>query len=64
MGITNEILAKAADLTHEDARERNAQACQAERATMGGSLRRAIPILVAAQQLIKKMWQLAAELSD
>jgi hypothetical protein len=53
VGITNEILYKAADLTHEDVQSGMRKRGKATVQTMGGSLRRAIPILVAAQQLIK-----------
>ncbi len=53
VGITNEILYKAADLTHEDVANGMRKRGKAAVQTMGGSLRRAIPILVAGQQLIK-----------
>jgi hypothetical protein len=54
IGISNEILYKAANLSQEELERgmrkgNNDGATQAQR--MGGSLRRAIPILVAAQQL-------------
>jgi hypothetical protein len=54
VGITNEILYKAANLTEEDVEDgiRNKRD-KASVQTLGGSLRRSIPILVAAQQLIK-----------
>jgi hypothetical protein len=56
IGISNEILYKAANLSEEELAEGmrkggSGEATQAQR--MGGSLRRAIPILVAAQQLRK-----------
>jgi hypothetical protein len=53
VGITNEILYKAADLTHEDVQDGMRKRGKAAVQTMGGSLRRAIPILVAGQELIK-----------
>lgn len=54
IGISNEILYKAANLSQEELERgmrkgENGSATQAQ--LMGGSLRRAIPILVAAQQL-------------
>lgn len=54
IGISNEILYKAANLSREELEKgmrkgETADATQAQ--LMGGSLRRAIPILVAAQQL-------------
>lgn len=54
IGISNEILYKAANLSQEELEKgmrkgENSDATQAQ--LMGGSLRRAIPILVAAQQL-------------
>ena len=56
IGISNEILYKAANLSEEDL-EKGMRKIDDARATnaqlMGGSLRRAIPILVAAQQLNK-----------
>jgi len=56
IGISNEILYKAANLTEEELengmrKTGGSNASQAQ--LMGGSLRRAIPILVAAQQLRK-----------
>jgi hypothetical protein len=56
IGISNEILYRAANLSEEELAKamrkgENSQATQAQ--LMGGSLRRAIPILVAAQQLRK-----------
>ena len=53
IGITNDILCKAANLTHEDIEKgiRKRQKVVAD--TMGGSLQRAIPILVAGQKLIR-----------
>ena len=54
IGISNEILYKAANLSEEelDKAMRKGRTDSATRAQlMGGSLRRAIPILVAAQQL-------------
>jgi hypothetical protein len=56
IGISNEILYKAANLTEEELENRmhktgGSHASQAQ--LMGGSLRRAIPILVAAQHLGK-----------
>jgi hypothetical protein len=56
IGISNEILYKAANLTEEELEQsmRKAGGSKATQAQlMGGSLRRAIPILVAAQQLRK-----------
>ena len=53
VGITNEILYKAADLTHEDVENGLRKRGKSTVQSMGGSLRRAIPILVAAQKLIK-----------
>jgi hypothetical protein len=53
VGISNEILYKAADLTYEDVQNGMRKRGKATVQTMGGSLRRAIPILVAGQQLIK-----------
>ena len=54
IGISNEILYKAANLSEEDL-EKGMRKDESRSATkaqlMGGSLRRAIPILVAAQQL-------------
>jgi HD-GYP domain-containing protein (c-di-GMP phosphodiesterase class II) len=54
IGISNEILYKAANLSQEEL-ERGMRKGNSDGATqaqlMGGSLRRAIPILVAAQQL-------------
>ena len=54
IGISNEILYKAANLSQEEL-ERGMRKGRERRRTqaqlMGGSLRRAIPILVAAQQL-------------
>ena len=54
IGISNEILYKAANLSQEEL-ERGMRKGSSDSATraqvMGGSLRRAIPILVAAQQL-------------
>jgi HD-GYP domain-containing protein (c-di-GMP phosphodiesterase class II) len=54
IGISNEILYKAANLSQEEL-ERGMRKGSTDSATraqvMGGSLRRAIPILVAAQQL-------------
>jgi hypothetical protein len=56
IGISNEILYKAANLSEEELKKGmrkggSSEATQAQ--LMGGSLRRAIPILVAAQQLRK-----------
>jgi hypothetical protein len=56
IGISNEILYKAANLSEEELVKgmRKAGSSKATRAQlMGGSLRRSIPILVAAQQLRK-----------
>lgn len=54
IGISNEILYKAANLSQEEL-EKGMRKADSDGATqaqlMGGSLRRAIPILVAAQQL-------------
>jgi len=57
IGISNEILYKAANLSAEELEQgmRKAGGSKATQAQlMGGSLRRAIPILVAAQQLRKE----------
>jgi HD-GYP domain-containing protein (c-di-GMP phosphodiesterase class II) len=55
LGISNEILYKAANLTHEEVargmRKRGKATSKAQ--TIGGSLFRVIPILVAGQQLAK-----------
>src|SRR5437016_9207130 len=53
MGISNEILYKAANLSEEDVEKsmRKQDRTSAKAKTMGSTLRRAIPILVAAQQL-------------
>jgi hypothetical protein len=53
VGITNEVLYKAADLTHEEVESGMRKRGKATVQTMGGSLKRAIPILVAGQQLVK-----------
>lgn len=56
IGISNEILYKAANISEEDLEKgmRKAETGSATKAElMGGSLRRAIPILVAAQQIDK-----------
>ena len=53
VGITTEILYKAADLTHEEVESGIRKRGKATVQTMGGSLKRAIPILVAGQQLVK-----------
>jgi hypothetical protein len=55
LGIGNEILFKAANLTQEDVEKGMLKAGRnnAKAQAMGGSLRRAIPILIAAQQLSK-----------
>ncbi len=56
IGISNEILYKAANLSEEELKKgiRKGESSEATQAQlMGGSLRRAIPILVAAQQLRK-----------
>jgi len=55
LGISNEILYKAANLSQEDLEKgmRKSGKATAEAQTVGGSLRRAIPILVAGQQLMK-----------
>ncbi len=52
IGISNEILYKAANLSEEELQKGMSKTGSAKAAQlMGGSLRRAIPILVAAQQL-------------
>lgn len=55
LGISNEILYKAANLSQEDLEKgvpkKGKAAAKAQ--AMGGSLRRAIPILVGQQQLVK-----------
>ena len=54
LGISNEILYKAANLSQEDVEKGiQKQEKTAKAQAMGGSLRRAIPILVAEQQLTK-----------
>lgn len=53
VGITNEILYKAANLTQADVERGLRKRGKATVQTLGGSLRRAIPIMMAAQQLIK-----------
>jgi hypothetical protein len=53
VGITNEILYKAADLTQADVESGIRKRGKPNVQKIGGSLRRAIPILVAGQQLIK-----------
>jgi hypothetical protein len=55
MGISNEILYKAANLSEDDVEKsmRKQDRTSAKAKTMGSTLRRAIPILVAAQQLSK-----------
>jgi len=55
MGISNEILYKAANLSEEDVEKsmRKQDRTSAKAKAMGSTLRRAIPILVAAQQLTK-----------
>jgi hypothetical protein len=54
LGISNEILYKAANLSQEDVEKGiQKQGKTAKAQAMGGSLRRAIPILVAEQQLTK-----------
>ncbi len=54
LGITNEVLIKAAQVTHEDLqqdrREKSGKAL-AKGGAMGGSLRRAIPIFLSERQL-------------
>ena len=53
IGISNEILYKAANLSQEELQKgmRKGQDGATQAQLMGGSLSRAIPILVAAQQL-------------
>ena len=54
IGISNEILYKAANLSQEELEKgmrKGDSACATTAQLLGGSLRRAIPILVAAQQL-------------
>lgn len=55
LGISNEILYKAANLSQEDVEKgmRKNEKVAAKASTIGGSMRRAIPILVAGQQLMK-----------
>ena len=55
MGISNEILYKAANLSEEDVERsmRKQDRTRGKAKAMGSTLRRAIPILVAAQQLNK-----------
>ena len=53
VGISNDILYKAANLTQEDVEDKIRKRGKATVQTLGGSLRRAIPILVSAEQLIK-----------
>src|SRR5438132_12963072 len=55
MGISNEILYKAANLSEEDIEKsmRKQDRTSAKAKAMGSTLRRAIPILVAGQQLSK-----------
>jgi HD-GYP domain-containing protein (c-di-GMP phosphodiesterase class II) len=55
MGISNDILYKAANLSEEDVEKsmRKQDRTSSKAKAMGSTLRRAIPILVAAQQLNK-----------
>ncbi len=53
LGISNEILYKAANLSQDDVEKGVRKKATSKAQTMGGSLQRAIPILVAAQQLSK-----------
>jgi hypothetical protein len=53
VGISNDVLYKAANLSQEDVEKGMRKRGKATAQSMGGSLQRAIPILVAAQQLIK-----------
>jgi len=56
LGISNEILYKAANLSQEDLEkglQKRGKTITSTAQAMGGSLRRAIPILVAEQQLTK-----------
>jgi hypothetical protein len=53
VGISNDVLYKAANLSQEEVEKGMRKRGKATAKSMGGSLQRAIPILVAAQQLIK-----------
>ncbi len=54
LGISNEVLYKAANVSHEDVKQGSRRSKNASRANaMGGSLQRAIPILANHQQLKK-----------
>jgi hypothetical protein len=53
VGISNDVLYKAANLSQEEVEKGMRKRGKATAQSMGGSLQRAIPILVAAQQLIK-----------
>ena len=51
MGITNEVLIKAAQVTHEDLQQKKSGKSLAKVGAMGGSLRRAIPIFLSERHL-------------
>ena len=53
LGITNEVLCKAAQVSHEDLQQatQNRDKEQAKPGAMNGSLRRAIPIFLSERQL-------------
>ncbi len=53
LGINNDILYKAANLSQDDVEKGLRKKATSKAQAMGGSLQRAIPILVAAQQLSK-----------
>ncbi len=53
LGISNEILYKAANLSQEDLEKGVPKRGKTAAKVMGGSLRRAIPILVGQQQLVR-----------
>jgi len=53
IGVTNDILYRAANLTEEDVEKGMRKRQKMTAKTMGGSLRRAIPILLASQKLIR-----------
>jgi len=53
LGISNEILYKAANLSQEDLEKGVQKRGKTAAKVMGGSLRRAIPILVGQQQLVR-----------
>jgi hypothetical protein len=51
LGITNEVLCKAAQVSQEDLRQGRNRKAASKGAAMGGSLRRAIPIFLSERQL-------------